>query len=456
MDSGDAGLVTTSTATGSAAALTRAARRSTSPRRHDPAALRVALLGYRSNPYSGGQGIYIAALARALTDLGHRVDVISGPPYPDLDDDIPLVRIPSLDLFAAPNHVTALRPAHFRSATDLFEWFSMLTGGFPEPYTFGRRMVKWMLAHGGGYDIVHDNQSLCQGLLTLQRRGFPVVATIHHPIQHDRDIALAHAPNWKHRLLIRRWHAFLGMQTRVVRRLENIVTVSDASRADIARAFGIAPERVDVIHNGIDTDSFVPRPEIRRRDDLLMTVASADQPLKGLVYLLEALKQLIEVHPELRLLVIGRPREDGETLRRIRRLGLEAHVEFQHGLTRAEIVEHYARATLAVVPSLYEGFGLPAAEAMACGVPVVSSRGGALAEVVADGGALVPPADADALRITIDGLLRNPAGRAELARRGRVRVEANFSWRVTAQRMADYYRAVLDARAERARGRMVS
>ncbi|HSG88551.1 MAG TPA: glycosyltransferase family 4 protein [Pseudomonadales bacterium] len=452
MESGDAGFATPRTGAGTPSVAARAGSR----RRADPDALRIALLGYRSNPFSGGQGIYIAAMARALTDLGHRVDVISGPPYPDLDDDLPLVRIPSLDLFAAPNHVTALRPSHFRSATDLFEYFSMLTGGFPEPFTFGRRMTKWMLTHSGAYDIVHDNQSLCYGLLALQRQGLPVVTTIHHPVQHDRDIALAHAQDWKHRLLIRRWHAFLHMQTRVVRRLDHIVTVSEASRSDIAHAFGIDGERIDVIHNGIDTESFRPLPEQPRRDDLLMTVASADQPLKGLVYLLEALKQLEDDHPDLRLLVIGRPREDGETLRRIRRLGLGDRVEFRHGLTREEIVQHYAEATLAVVPSLYEGFGLPAGEAMACGVPVVSTRGGALAEVVGDAGALVPPADAEALRSTIDGLLRSPQARAELGQRGRRRVLERFSWRVTAERMADYYRARLDDKARTARGQLIS
>lgn len=452
MDSGDAGF-----ATRSGAGSVSASERSIRAQRHgDPDALRIALLGYRSNPFSGGQGIYIAAMARALTDLGHHVDVISGPPYPQLDDDIRLVRIPSLDLYAAPNHLTALRPAHFRSATDLFEYFSMLTGGFPEPYTFGRRAAHWMLKHGARYDIVHDNQSLCYGLLELQRRGMPLVATIHHPVQHDRDIALAHAQDWKHRLLIRRWHAFLRMQTRVVRRLRHIVTVSEASRSDIAHAFAIPERKIDVIHNGIDTETFRPRPEVHRRDDLLMTVASADQPLKGLVYLLEALKQLTDSHPDLQLLVIGRPREDGDTLRRIRRLGLGDRVIFRHGLTRDEIVRHYAEATLAVVPSLYEGFGLPAGEAMACGAPVVSSRGGALAEVVGDAGALVPPADAEALRSTIDALLRSPSRRAELAERGRRRVLERFCWRVSGERMVDYYRGMLESRESRAGGRLVT
>jgi glycosyltransferase involved in cell wall biosynthesis len=450
MESGDAGIVDPGAAPTAPPAVPTPPRFERAGRPGIDRPLRVALLGYRSNPYSGGQGIYIAALARALTDAGHRVDVISGPPYPQLDDDIPLVRIPSLDLYAVDNHVTALRAHHFRSATDLFEYFSMLSGGFPEPYTFGRRLVRWMLRRGGGYDVVHDNQSLSWGLLELQTRGFPVLATIHHPIQHDRDIALAHARGWRHRLLIRRWHAFLRMQTRVVRRLEHVVTVSSASRDDIAHAFDIPAARIDVVPNGIDTEAFRPLPEVPRRGTdgrprRLMTVASADQPLKGLAYLLDAFAALRRDHEDLELLVVGRPREDGDTLKRLKRLGLERHVTFRHGLTREEIVELYAEATLAVVPSLYEGFGLPAAEAMACGVPVVSTRGGALAEVVGDAGLLVPPADAEALRAAIDALLGDDTRRRGLAARGRRRAVERFSWTVTGRRMAEHYVGMLDA-----------
>ena len=143
--------------------------------------LKICLLGYRSNPYSGGQGIYIRYLSKALVDAGHQVDVISGPPYPILDEGVQLIKLPSLDLFEAPNHVTAIRPRHLLSFTDFFEWFSMFTGGFPEPYTFGRRLVRYFQEQQPNYDVVHDNQSLCYGLLKLQNQGVPILATIHHP-----------------------------------------------------------------------------------------------------------------------------------------------------------------------------------------------------------------------------------------------------------------------------------
>ncbi len=174
--------------------------------------LKICLLGYRSNPYSGGQGIYIRYLSKALVKQGHQVDVISGEPYPILDPGVNLIKLPGLNLFEADNHVTALRPRHLLSYTDFFEWFSMFTGGFPEPYTFGRRLVKYFRRHKPDYDIVHDNQSLCFGLLKLQNTGIPLVATIHHPITSDLHIALGNTDDWKLRLLIRRWHSFLGMQ----------------------------------------------------------------------------------------------------------------------------------------------------------------------------------------------------------------------------------------------------
>jgi glycosyltransferase involved in cell wall biosynthesis len=219
------------------APLPKASPRAPSPAVVDP--LRIALLGYRSNPYSGGQGVYLRNLSTALADLGHSVDVISGEPYPVLDPRVRLIELPGLNLFAHPNHVRALRLRHFRSATDLIEYFSMLTGGFSEPYTFGRRLVRYLRRERPHYDVIHDNQSLCYGLLGASALGYPLLATIHHPITHDRDIALANASDWGHRLLIRRWHSFLRMQAKVARRLPMVVTVSECSKHDLQQAFAI-------------------------------------------------------------------------------------------------------------------------------------------------------------------------------------------------------------------------
>jgi len=410
------------------------------------APLRVALLGYRSNPFSGGQGIYLKYLSRALVDAGHEVDVISGEPYPELDPRVTLVKLPGLNLYAAPNHMTALRPHHLRSATDVFEWLSTATGGFPEPYTFGRRLERHfagLAREGRGYDVVHDNQCLSHGTLALQLRGLPLLTTIHHPITWDRDIALAHATGWGHRLLIRRWHNFLRMQGKVARRLRHIVTVSERSRRDICEAFGIAPERVHVIHNGIDAEAFRPLPAVERDPWQLITTASADQPLKGSQYLIPAFASLCRRFPAVRLVFVGRPRPGGRTDQLIRHLGVADRIRFVHGISTDELRELYARSAVAVVPSEYEGFGLPAGEAMACSTPLVSTDGGALPEVVGDAGIIVPARDPDALASAIGSLLEDPDARARLGSRGRQRILQQFSWDRAASALADLYRRIM-------------
>ena len=407
------------------------------------APLRIALLGYRSNPYSGGQGIYLKYLSRALVDAGHAVDVISGEPYPELDPRVQLVKLPGLNLYAADNHVTALRREHLRSATDFFEWFSMLTGGFPEPYTFGRRLKRHFAHLGHAYDVVHDNQCLSYGTLALQQRGVPLVTTIHHPITWDRDIALAHAPDWGHRVLIRRWHYFLRMQGIVARQLRHIVTVSERSKQDICKAFRIDAARVHVIHNGIDTSIFYPEPKIERDPWQLITTASADQPLKGSQHLIPAFATLCQRFPKLRLVFVGKPKPGGRTDQLIQRLGVGDRIRFLHGVSGDEFRELYARSALAVVPSEYEGFGLPAGEAMACGIPLVSTDGGALPEVVGDAGRIVPARNPEALAQAIGDLLVDADARAQLARRGRQRILENFSWSRAATALTQLYQQVL-------------
>ncbi|MDZ7670178.1 MAG: glycosyltransferase family 4 protein [Gammaproteobacteria bacterium] len=408
--------------------------------------LRVALLGYRSNPYSGGQGIYLRYLSRALGDAGHRVDVISGEPYPELDAPARLVKLPGLNLFAAANHVTALRPRHLRSATDTFEWWSMLTGGFPEPYTFGRRVeahFRRRASEARDYQVVHDNQCLSYGTLALQQRGIPLLTTIHHPITWDRDIALAHAAGWRERLLIRRWHNFLRMQCKVARRLKHIVTVSESSKRDICAAFNIDPARVHVIYNGIDTDTFRPEPDIERDPWQIITTASADQPLKGTQYLIPAFATLCQQFPRLRLVFVGKPKPGGATEQLIRRLGVGDRISFRHGVSADEFRALYARSAVAVVPSEYEGFGFPAGEAMACATPVVSTDGGALPEVVGNAGRTVPVRNPAALAQAIGELLNDPDARDSLGRRGRQRILDNFCWSRTAAALTELYHFVL-------------
>lgn len=409
----------------------------------DSQPLKICLLGYRSHPYCGGQGVYLHYLSKALVEAGHSVDVISGQPYPELDPRVKLIKMPGLNLFEVENPTRALRFRHLFSWADFFEWWGKLTGGFAEPYTFGRRVAKYLRRHGRHYDIVHDNQSLCYGLLDIERSGMPVVATIHHPITRDRQLALDAAPDWRFRLLVRRWHSFLGMQIKVARKLRHIVTVSRQSKQDIVEQFGVAPRQIHLIYNGIDTDIFKPQHHVERRPLRIMTTASADQPLKGLRFLLHAIAGLRGRFPDLELLVVGRLQQGGATEQLLGELRLQGCVRFVSGISSQQLVDYYASASVVVCPSLYEGFGLPAGEAMACGVPVISSDGGALPEVVGDAGVIVPAGNSEALARALQNLLTDDALRARLAEKGRARIVEQFSWRLAASRLVDYYRQII-------------
>jgi glycosyltransferase involved in cell wall biosynthesis len=235
------------------------------------------------------------------------------------------------------------------------------------------------------------------------------------------------------------------MQRKVIKQLRHVVTVSDCSRQDIARDFGLQPAGIGLVHNGIDTEVFRPLPGVARKPQRLMATCSADAPLKGLRYLLRAYARLLQQYPGLELLVVSKPRPGGKTEKLVRRLGILDKVRFVNGISTEQMVRYYAEATIAVVPSVYEGFGLPAGEAMACGVPVVSSDGGALPEVVGDAGLIVPARSTDGLVASIDALLRDPQRRQELAAKGRQRILEQFCWNVCAAQMVDYYRQVLRA-----------
>lgn len=403
-----------------------------------PPSLRIALLGYRSAPHSGGQGIYLKYLSRSLARRGHKVTVISGPPYPVLDDEIELVRLQSLDLYE--HGLMSIRPKHFFSRLECTEWLSKLTGGFAEPYTFGERVKRWFVGRENQFDIIHDNQTIAYGILELQRRGLPLVTTIHHPITRDYQVALSAEPRWYMRLLVHRWHSFLRMQKRVAPKLQSVVTVSSASASDISEDFGVSAESISVMHLGVDTSLFRPLPDVMREPFRLMTTASADAPLKGLSFLLHAISHLRQDYPDIKLTLVGRPKPGGETEKLIAALGLSDCVECFKGISHEEMVEKYAQATLAVVPSIYEGFGLPAVEAMACGVPLVSTNGGALPEVVESAALVVPAGNSDALTTQIRRLFDDPALRVEYAARGLERAQQHFCWDRCAERMEAYYR----------------
>jgi glycosyltransferase involved in cell wall biosynthesis len=406
--------------------------------------LSIALLSYRSKPHCGGQGIYIRHLSRELVALGHRVEVLSGPPYPELDRGVTLTEVPSLDLYREPDPFRTPHWREFRSSIDVLEYALMATAAFPEPLTFSLRASRLLRARGRRPDIVHDNQTLGSGLLELSRAGFPVVATIHHPITVDRRHDTAAARGFRKRLSTRRWYSFLRMQGRVARALPALLTVSTSSYDDIIRDFHVDPARLTVVPVGVETEVFVP-PSTPRVAGRIVATTSADIPMKGLVPLLEAIAKL-RTERDVELVVVGKPREGGTAERTIARLGLEDAVRFLSGVAESELVDLFGSAQVAVVPSLYEGFSLPAVEAMACATPLVATTAGALPEVVGPDGVAalhVPPADPEALALAIGSILDDDDLASRLGAAGRARVLEHFTWRAVAEQTVQWYRACL-------------
>jgi glycosyltransferase involved in cell wall biosynthesis len=404
--------------------------------------LRIGLLSYRSHPNCGGQGVYVRHLSQALHALGHSVEVISGQPYPELVNGLKLHRLPSLDLYNPQNLFRKPALNELRDPINLLEWLDVSTMGFPEPFTFGARAVKFLRPMMHRFDVLHDNQSLSYGIRTLARQ-IPTVATIHHAMTVDRNLAVRSERMIWNKFKQLRWYSFIAMQKRVAPSLSRIITVSRFAREDIARAFNIGREKFTIAANGIDSRRFHPLPGIERRRCRLIVTSSADTPLKGLKYLLQAMAALIPKWPELHLVVVGTPKKESTIPALIRSLGLGRHVEFTGAISQEQFVRHYAKARAAVVPSLYEGFGLPAGEAMACGVPVISTTGGALPEVVGDAGLLVPPGDAAALASAIDNICRDDSLAAALGSAGRERVLKHFTWKRAAQVCVEVYRRTI-------------
>src|SRR5262245_320785 len=351
------------------------------------APLRIAWLVYRGNPYCGGQGVYTRYLARELTARGHDVTGFSGPPYPHLGDPEQLVEVPSLDLYAPPHPFWPPKPWELKTTIDWREFGIMCAAGFPEPYTFSLRVQRLLKDRRDDFDIVHDNQCLGSGLLTMMKEDdWPVLCTLHHPITVDRDLDLSHARNAYRRFVFKRWYGFLNMQMRVARQIPRLVTVSENSKHDIVEQMAVPADRLHIVPVGVDEQVFKPLPQIARVPGRLMTTTSSDVPLKGLAPLLEALAKVRAERNDVELVIIGQPKKWSKIPDLIERLGVGPAIRFVSGVSTERIVELYAEAELAIVPSLYEGFSLPAVEAMACGVPLVATTGGALPEVVGRGG----------------------------------------------------------------------
>ena len=390
--------------------------------------LKIAILSYRSAPFGGGQGIYVYELSKALNNIGHHVDVISGPPYPELIADIELIKLPGLNLFSTFKFRERLKiffHTKNKSLDDWYEFSSTLMGGFPELQTFGNR-AKIFLSDKN-YDAVIDNQSISFGMIDIQKSK-PLIEIMHHPISKDYFYDLKFARGLVQRLSKMRWFSFLKMQKKVAKQIKVVVTPSLNSKQDIHHDFKVPMQNIQVIPNGIDFNIFCPLPNIVPRANGVITTASADVPLKGLDFSLHAIARLKSEYPDINLTVIGSPRAEGHTERLIKKLKLEEQVSFKTNLTKEEITHEYAKSSVAVVSSLYEGFGFPVGEAMACATPLVATNVASIPEITGSFAQLIPAEDAEAIYQGIKNIFQSPQKYKIQAELGRQHIIENFNW----------------------------
>jgi len=411
--------------------------------------LKICLLSYRGNPYCGGQGIYLQYLAQELGKLGHQVDVLVGPPYPIFMDGAQVHKVEnniyfgstSSDILARTSVKDLLDPLHF------FEYSSSRFGVFPEIQAFSFRAYFKLrrLLQQESYDIIHDNQCLGYGFLLIKHFGIPLISTIHHPLSIDRKVWFEQESTLKDKVKKVLYYP-LVMQKLVANRLDGIVTVSEDSAVEIQKAFCVPKEKIRVVYNGLNTSTFRPLPEVEKVPKRMIFVGNVADPKKGVEYLLKAMPLLDQ---DIELVIV-----DGGTPPRVRsqdlieRYSLHDRVHITGKIGEEELVRWYNSAQVAIVPSLYEGFGFPAAEAMACELPVVSTTAGALPEVVGkDGcsGRLVPPRDPQALARAIMELMNDPAECRAKGQAARERVLKEFTWKISAERLVEVYREVISA-----------
>ena len=408
--------------------------------------LKIALLSYRSAPFGGGQGVYVHDISKALAMKGHQVDIISGPPYPKIPENVNLIELPGLDLFQTFSFKERVRifwEKKSKTRFDYFEFCSVLFGGFPEMLTFGYR-AKDYLINNSDYDIVIDNQSISYGMLEIQKL-LPLIEIIHHPITKDYEHDLQANNKLLYRFSRYRWYSFLKMQKKVAPHIKNIITPSLNSLKDISRDFKCNSNSMNVIHNGLDVDIFIPYSNIKRDQLRLITTASADVPLKGLDYTLEALSILKKEFCEINLVIIGKLKQEGHTSRLIKRLGLENSIQFKTNLTKKEIAEEYACSSIAIVSSLYEGFGYPVIEAMSCSVPLIAANTSSIPELVGDYATLIPSRDSTSLAKSIKLVISDYEKYKNIAEKGRLHVLDNFSWtKITEEYESVIYKIIED------------
>jgi glycosyltransferase involved in cell wall biosynthesis len=399
--------------------------------------LRICLLCYRGNPYCGGQGIYSKYIAEELQRQGHDVHVIIGPPYPVFAKGITIHKIHNNEYFIKKGDsvINKHDPFDIFKLINFYEFTSSRAGVFPEIRSFSIRAYLKLrkLLNKFEFDIIHDNQCLGYGLLLMKSTGIPVVATIHHPLSIDLQTVIPKASTFQDAFKIVMFYPIL-MQKIVSKRLDHIIAVSENSKKNNNLFFSIPMEKQTVVYNGIDTKIFKPMKGIIKKKGKILFVGNTLDDKKGFPYLAKAVKNF---NKNLNVTVVDINSKSIQKM--INKLGAGNKIHFTGKLTLDELVHHYNEAEIVVVPSVYEGFGFPAAEAMACGTPVIASDGGALPEVVGNAGIVIQARNSDMLAESVNSLASDSRARKKMCEYGFERVKQLFTWEKAVSKMTDVF-----------------
>ena len=403
--------------------------------------LKIALLSYRSDPYSGGQGIYIKNLSEALHDRGHDITIFSGNPLPEVSKAIKVEKIDTPGFFETFNSLERLKifSSLKKNRLNFLDFFETFTGTFTEPVFFGERLVKnkFFQESVDGFDIFHDNQSISSYPETVLKR---LVTTLHHPIHVDKEIDLASEMNFFSKLSIKRWYSFLNFQKKNLRSVKKVISPSASSKKDICRYFEYPSENISVIWNGINLDDckFHQREKFNSN---FVTIISSDVPMKNLKTLLKALHLLKQEGSSANLTIIGDLREDNKKL--IKNLGLTDQITYKSKLTRAELIQSLNHADIGIVPSSYEGFGFPLVEMIATGLPVIVSDKASLPELAGSAGLIFNSEDSSDLKDKMKELVENNILRNKLTENSKLRRDDFFGWDEYAKKLEGHYKEII-------------
>ena len=403
--------------------------------------LKIGLLSYRSDPFSGGQGIYIKNVSEALQNRGHEITIFSGNPLPIVSNKIKVVEINTPGYFETFNSFERFKifQAQEKTSLDLWDFIETFTGTFTEPIFFGDRLLQntEFAKTADSYDVFHDNQSISNYPDSINKK---LITTLHHPIHVDRDIDLENESSFLRKLAIKRWYSFLNFQKKNLKKVKKIISPSKSSKKDICHYFQYPAEQISVIWNGIDLADckFHQRTSFNSE---FVTIISSDVPMKNLRNILKALYLLKNDGLSAKLTIIGDLREDNKKL--INDLDLNDLVSFRKKLPRNELIKILKASDIGIAASSYEGFGFPLVEMIATGLPVIVSDKASLPELAGEAGLKFNSDDVSDLKEKMKELIKNHTLREKLANNSKVRRDAFFGWDEYAKKLEDLFEEII-------------